>query len=93
MWGVQLLIWNATVISQKILLFIVQRSFLEELIAFFSGFLSIFQPYPRIELTFVLFLFPLGFNVMCFWIVDNFLKKTDYDVQKTKINQHYIYID
>ena len=30
---------------------------------------------------------------MCFWIIDNFLKKTDFDVEKQKIKRNYTAID
>ena len=46
--------------------------------------LSVFKGHPQFELLFVMIMVPFTFNVMQYWIQDNFLKVTDFIMNQQK---------
>jgi hypothetical protein len=78
MYFTQLLVWVSVVIFSKIILLVLQKIFTDILENFGNTLLSPFKSNGKLKLLTAMVFFPLIFNTINFWVVDNILKlKTD----------------
>lgn len=90
MYFTQLLVWVSVVIFSKVILLGLQKIFTDILQAFGNTLLSPFKSNGKLKLLTAMVFFPLIFNSINFWLVDNILKlKTDEEGNKS-IRELYI---
>ena len=85
-WFIQLVVWLMISTISKLIVFVFELQYAEELIDMGISALSIFKGHPNLELLFVMVIVPFTLNCFQYWIQDNFLKGTDY-IQNSKKNK------
>jgi len=75
-WGIQLASWIIIITAAKFLLLgVIIIPLKSPLYKAFSWMMSVFFPYPKLELAMVMVVIPLILNVIVFWIQDNYLMR------------------
>ena len=71
------MIWVLIVFMMKMMLIGVMMLFEAPLEALGDFLLKVFDGYPRVELVFIMVVFPVFLNALLFWITDGYLKNND----------------